>query len=133
MSDFSINSILNLISSAFTISRPPIEPLPPQIILTGAPLRPGLSALEIASNIISRQSKAGRQVGDIFADGQNCEETMEAIRVEAIIDAILNDAVVNIAIPPGIFVETKGIGNLGAPVVTFGSTISTARGLGIIR
>ena len=44
------------------------KPLPPQLLLIGAKLRPGLSPRNIASRIISRQSEAGAPVGDIFSE-----------------------------------------------------------------
>jgi hypothetical protein len=129
----SISGVLNVILSAFSIPQTPVEPLPPPLIMVGAKLRPGLSAQSIASEIISKQSNTGRVVGDIFADGPNVEEAMEVIRAQAIIDAILNEAKVDVVIPPGVAVSTIGVGNLGAPVVSQGATIAMGIGDGIIR
>jgi hypothetical protein len=129
----SINGILNIILSAFSIPQTPVEPLPPPLIMVGAKLRPGLSAQSIASEIISKQSDSGRVVGDVFADGPNVEEAMEVIRVKAIMDSILNEAKVDVVIPPGVSVSTVGVGNLGAPVVSQGATTSMGIGDGIIR
>ena len=58
---------------------------------------------------------------------------MELIRIEEIVDALLNDAVVNVVIDPGVSVMTTGVGNLGAPVVSFGTTTTMGIGNGIIR
>lgn len=129
----SISGVLNLILSAFQIPDEPIAPLPPPLIMVGAKLRPGVSAQAVASRIIARQSEAGRQVGDVFADGPNNEEAMELIRIEEIINTILTESVVNVVIPPGISVTTIGIGNLGLPVVSNGVTTTMAIGDGIIR
>jgi hypothetical protein len=129
----SINGVLNLILSAFSIPQTPVEPLPPPLIMVGAKLRPGLSAQSVASEIISKQSDSGRVVGDVFADGPNVEEAMEVIRVKAIMDSILNEAKVDVVIPPGVAVSTVGVGNLGAPVVSQGATTAMAIGDGIIR
>ena len=129
----SISGVLNLILAAFLIPDEPIAPLPPPLIMVGAKLRPGLSSSAIAARIISRQSEAGRQVGDVFSDGPNVEEAMEVIRIEEIINAIHTEAVVNVVIPPGVAVTTVGVGNLGAPVVTQGATTSMGVGDGIIR
>ena len=129
-----INGVLNVILAAFDIPQTPVTQLPPKYVLYGGLIRPGLSAEGIAKNIISRQAKgAGRQVGDVFADGSNVEERMEIIRVEEIINALLNDAVVQVVIGPGIAVKTQGPGNLGAPVISFGQTITKGLGNGIIR
>jgi hypothetical protein len=129
----SIDGILNIISSAFLIPQTPVKPLPPPLIMVGAKLRTGLSAQSIAAEIISKQSNSGRVVGDVFADGPNVEEAMELIRIEAIVNAILNEAKVDVVIPPGISVSTVGVGNLGAPVVSQGATVTMGIGDGIIR
>jgi len=130
-----ISGVINLILAAFAIPDPPVAPLPPPLIIAGATLRPGLSAKSIAAQIISRQSKAGRQVGNVFVDGDNVEETMELIRVEEIINALLNESVVNVAIPPGISVTTVGtvVGPTPFPVLSNGITTTIAIGNGIIR
>ena len=129
----SISGVLNVILAAFSIPDEPVQPLPPPLIMTGSNIRPGLSAQAITARIISRQSEAGRQVGDVFTDGPNVEEAMELIRVEEIINAILTEAVVNVVIPPGTQVTTIGVGNLGAPVVSQGATTGMAVGNGIVR
>lgn len=129
----SITGVLNLILAAFSIPDAPVSALPPPLILTGAKLRPGLSASAIAARIISRQSESGRQVGDVFADGPNVEEAMEAIRIEEIINSFQTEAVVNVVIAPGVAVSTVGVGNMGAPVVSQGATTAMAIGDGIIR
>lgn len=129
----SINGVINTILAAFNLPSIPVAPLPPPLITFGAKLRPGLSAQSIASEIISKQSDAGRVVGDVFADGPNVEEAMEYIRVKAIVEALLNEAKVDVVINPGVSVTTVGVGNLGAPVVGQGSTTSIGIGDGIIR
>ena len=129
----SISGVLDIILSAFSIPEEPIEPLPPPLIMVGAKLRPGLSAKTIAARIITRQSEAGLIAGDVFADGGNTAEFMELIRIEEIVDALLNDSVVNVVIDPGVSVMTTGVGNLGAPVVSFGTTTTMGIGNGIIR
>jgi urease gamma subunit len=129
----SINGIINVISAAFSVPEPPIEPLPPQLVMVGAKLRPGLSAQGIAADIISKQSNAGRPVGDVFADGPNVEEAMELIRVQEIVNYLLTNAKIEVVLPPGIQVVSVGIGNLGAPVFSFGSTTTMGIADGVIR
>ncbi len=128
-----ITGVVNLILAVFSIPEPPVAPLPPPLLVAGATLRPGLSAKGIAASIISRQAKAGRQVGNVFTDGDNVEETMELIRIEEIINALHTQSVVNVAIAPGVSVTTIGAGNLGIPVVSQGYTTTIASGNGIIR
>lgn len=129
----SISGVLNLILSAFKIPDEPATPLPPPLIMVGASLRPGISSQAIASRIISRQSEAGREVGDVFADGPNSDEAMELIRVEEIVNTILTESVVNVVIPPGVSVMGVGIGNLGIPIVFQGVTTTMGIGNGIIQ
>jgi hypothetical protein len=129
----SISSILSIINSVFNISKQPVTPLPPPLLLVGANLRPGVTSSEVASRIISRQSEAGLVVGDVFGDGPNTAEAMELIRIEEIINALLTEAKIEVVIPPGISVTTIGVGNLGAPVVSQGVTTNIAVGNGVIR
>jgi hypothetical protein len=129
----SIYGVLNMILTAFKLPDPPIEPLPPPLVMLGAPLRPGVSGKEIASRIISRQSEAGLPVGDVFADGPNTSEAMLAIQSEEIINALLNESVVNVVIPPGVGVVGFGVTSGGQQVVIQGLTTTMGIGNGIIR
>lgn len=129
----SISSIIDIIISAFKIPKEPVTPLPPPLILAGANLRPGITSSSIAARVISRQSEAGMVVGDVFADGPNTSEAMELIRVEEIVNALLTEAKIEVVIPPGVGVTTVGVGNLGLPVISQGTTTSPAVGSGVIR
>jgi hypothetical protein len=112
---------------AFKSVETPIAPLPPLLIMFGAKLRPGLSAIDIASKIIARRSESGGKSGDVFADGPNVDDAMEVIRAQEFIDAIHN-AVVNVVIPPGIALMAVGIDSTGMPVITHGATTTMCRG-----
>lgn len=129
----SISSIINIILSAFKIPKQPVTPLPPPLIMAGANLRPGITASSIAARIISRQSEAGMVVGDVFGDGPNTAEAMELIRIEEIVNSLLTEAKIEVVIPPGVGVTTIGVGNLGAPVLSQGSTTTMGVGSGVIR
>jgi hypothetical protein len=134
-SSFNLNSIsgvLNIILGVFTTTEQPLTPLPPPLILAGAKLRTGISAKELASNVISRGSEANGAVGDVFADGPNVDEAKELIRAEELVDMLLTKSVVNVVIPPGISVTTVGVGNLGAPVLAQGVTTNMGVGQGIL-
>lgn len=129
----SITSVVDIVLASFKTIKTPVAPLPPQLILLGGNLRPGLSASDLASKVISRASEAGKQVGDVFADGPNVDEAMEVIRMQEFTNALLNDAVVNVVIPPGISITALGVGNAGLPVISQGVTTNMAIGNGIIR
>jgi hypothetical protein len=102
------------------------------LILSGIPQRPGLSPTKIASRIIARKSEAGLPVGALPSGGVSPDELMERIRIEEIVNALQTEALISIAIPPGITVTASGIGPTG-PVSVFGSTIYYAKGFGVIQ
>lgn len=128
----SMSKVLNTLSSAFKIPNEPVTPLPPPLILSGANLRTGLSAKNIASKIISRQSEAGAPSGDIYNSTNNISETMERIRVEEIVNAVLTQSKVEVVIPAGVPVTAAGA-NAGGPVVAQGATTNIAVGQGVVR
>jgi hypothetical protein len=109
--------VLNLSS----IGGPP--PVPSPLILIGVPLRAGLSPTKIASNIIARKSEAGQLSSD---------EIMERIRIEEIVKALQQDAIISVSIPPGITLTAAGISPTG-PVTVFGATITLSKGYGVIQ
>jgi hypothetical protein len=129
----SISAIINgfdKILKLSTVGGAPKVPTP--LILIGAPRRPGLSPTKIASRIISRKSEAGLPIGVLPSGVVNPDEIMERIRIEEIIKAIQEDAIISIAIPPGTTLSAAGIGPSG-PVTVFGSTIMYASGYGVIQ
>ena len=113
-----------------SIGGPPSIPTP--LILVGVPQRPGLSPTKIASRIIARKSEAGLPVGVLPSGGVSPDEIMERIRIEEIVKALQQEAIITIGIPPGITLTAAGIGPSG-PVSVFGSTINFAKGYGIIQ
>ena len=106
--------------------------VPSPLILVGSPLRSGLSPTKIASRIITRKSEAGLPVGALPSGGASPDELMERIRVEEIIKAIQQEAVVTVAIAPGITLSAAGVSAAG-PVSVFGSTITLTSASGIIQ
>lgn len=135
MSDVSsISNVLQILSAAFKLQSTPATPMPPPLLMIGANLRPGLSARNIASRIISRQSEAGAPAGDIFSEDNNISEAMETIRVQEIVNAILTESKVEITLKPGSIQTTSlGVGNYGAPVSSTGMNTNIVSGDGIIR
>ena len=120
------DKILNLSS----IGGPPTVPTP--LILVGVPRRSGLSPTKIASKIIARKTEAGLPVGALPSGSVNPDEIMERIRVEEIIKALQQDAVITVGLPPGITVQAAGISPVG-PVTVVGSSILPFRGYGVIQ
>jgi hypothetical protein len=128
----SMSNILSLLEAAFNIPRKPLTKLPPQLLIVGAKLRPGLSARMITSKIIARQSEAGAPSGAIFKDGKNVMESMINVVTEEVVNALLLDAKIEIVIPPGVQVTATGA-NGGGPIVVQGATTNMATGDGVIR
>lgn len=126
----SIISGFDRILSLSSVGSPP--PIPTPMILVGVPKRGGLSAIKIATRIISRKSEAGLPVGSLPNGNTNPDEIMERIRIEEIIRALQEDAIISVAIPPGITVSATGISPAG-PVSVFGSSITYTKGYGVIQ
>ena len=118
------------ILSIQTIGSPTKVPTP--LILVGSQLRPWLSPTKIASRIIARNSEAGLPVGVLPSGGVAPDELMERIRIEEIINAFQQDALLTIAIPPGTTLTAAGTSPSG-PVTVFGSTITLTTGYGVIQ
>jgi hypothetical protein len=106
--------------------------VPTPLIFIGVPMRTGLSPIKIASRIIARKSEAGLTVGVLPSGAVNPDEIMERIRVEEIVNALQKEALISVAIPPGISLTAAGISPSG-PVSVFGSTLIYSKGYGIIQ
>lgn len=107
-------------------------PIPTPLILVRTPLRAGLSPTKIASRIIARKPEAGLPVGALPSGETPPDEIMERIRVEEIVKALQQEAVISVAIPPGITLSAAGISPVG-PVSVFGATITLSKGYGVIQ
>lgn len=127
-----LKSIIGSITSVFERTKTPLEPLPPQIILLGGLKRSGLSAEEMASEIIARQSEAGAPFGEVFSDSNNVSESMELIRCQVIVENLLTNAKIEVVIPQGVPVVATGA-NAGGAIVVTGTTTATASGYGVMR
>lgn len=123
-------SVIEGLLKLFTIPSIPSPPVTKKENLSSV-LRPGLSPIKIATNIIKRQSEAGAFVGANDDGSANISEKMELIRVEEIINAILLDAKVTVVNLPGQTVKTEGVSPAG-PVTTVGTTLTTSNAYGVI-
>lgn len=102
--DFDIKNsgeLLNNLIGLLTVEvNTPTNKVPLPVIIANGPLKQGLSAKEIATNIINRQSDALEQQDNILEAG-GVSEAMEIIRVEEIVKAIQTKMRVDIAtLPP---------------------------------
>jgi len=103
-SDALLNALVALMSVNMNTNT---NKVPMPVILLNGPLKPGLSAKEIATDIISRQTEALEQQDNILEAG-GISEAMEIIRVEEIIKAIQTKMRVDIGTLPS--------ANMGGPI-----------------
>lgn len=128
-----INSIISGFQKVLKIQTSGVATnIPSPLILVGVPKRSGLSPTKIASRIVKRKSEAGIPVGPLPSGGVSPDELMERIRVEEIVKALQQEALLSVAIPPGSTVTAAGISPAG-PVSVVGSTITITKGYGIIQ
>tara|TARA_B100000683_G_scaffold60663_1_gene58948 strand:+ start:144 stop:512 length:369 start_codon:yes stop_codon:yes gene_type:complete len=109
--DFDIKNsgeLLNNLIGLLTVEvNTPTNKVPLPVIIANGPLKQGLSAKEIATNIINRQSDALEQQDNILEAG-GVSEAMEIIRVEEIVKAIQTKMRVDIGTLPS--------ANAGGPI-----------------
>ena len=128
-----INSVIggfDKILKLSSVGGPP--PVPAPLIIIGVPRRSGLSPLRVASRIIARKSEAGLPVGVLPSGAVSADEIMWRVAVEEIFKELQQNAIISVAIPPGISVTAAGISPTG-PVSVFGATIMISRAYGIIQ
>jgi hypothetical protein len=128
----SISGILNTLLAVFSMPEQPHQSLPPQLILVGAKMRPGLSADQMTADELAARQSAGIVTGDVFADGPNREDLAVKIKNDVNVDHYTTKAVVDITVPAGQQVNVVGVGNMGAPVVSQGATTNIIAAQGII-
>jgi hypothetical protein len=90
----SIESLMNYISKVLNINVSAAPTVPTPLILAGVANRSGLSPIKIASRIIARKSEAGLSVGVLSTGEIAPDEIMERIRVEEIIKALQEEAII---------------------------------------
>lgn len=127
-----LESILEVISSFLDTSLSSAPTVPPPIILLGASSKPGLNSRLITSRIISRKSECGAPAGPLPSGAPSVDEKMERIRVEEIVNALINEARITVVVPPGTPVTTTGA-NAGGPVISQGVTTNYTQANGIIQ
>lgn len=110
---------------------PPKEFASPQILVGGI-TKQGLSATDIAREIIQRKQEIGIPIDNLPDGSESLDEKMERIRVEVILKHLFLNAKITVAIPAGIPVQATGTA-VGGTAVVAGTTINNAKGYGIIQ
>lgn len=128
-----LSTIVDSITTTLDSSKMPANILPPLLLKCTALNRPGLSAYKIASQIIQNNKALGIPVEDNPDGSANLINQYTYNVVKCIVDAIKNDASVQVAIPmQSLLIQATG-GNAGGPVTVFGSNLLDSIGNGIMQ
>jgi hypothetical protein len=131
MEEYTLDKIVNIVLAVINSGVTPAIPVDPTLILAGGFLKPGLSARDMAKEVILRQQEAGIPIGNLPSGGENIAEKMERIRMEVIVKHLLENAKFSIVIPPGTPIAATGASPVG-PVAVAGSTVGISIGTAII-
>ena len=128
-----INTIAQGIENAFKAVRPPLQSIPPLLLLCEVFQRPGLSAIALTSAIIKRLPEAGIETG-VNADGSpNKINQFVRVLCEEVIKEIKDNAKVSCVLQPGT-INSIGTGaNAGGPVVVTSYNTIPVNTMGIIE
>lgn len=130
---FSIEEVIQLLQAVLnTVDVPPTE-IPAPLILLANVNKKGLSAREVAKKIIVRQAEAGAPVGPLPDGQESISEKMEYIRIQEILEHLIQNMRIRVVLPPGTPVTAAGVGADGVPVTVQGATTGLAIGTAIIQ
>lgn len=128
-----IDTITNSIRSAVDKLKTAAQVLPPLLLYCTAIKRPGLSAVQIASKVISNNALLGINTGTNPDGSPNIVNEYTYNIVKAIVEAIAEEGVVHVAIPAGsLMIQVTGA-NAGGPVVSVGTNTTNTIAYGLIR
>lgn len=128
-----ISNIIDSITNTLDSAKMPANVLTPFLLKCTALNRPGLSAYKIASRIIENNKALGIPVEDNPDGTANLINQYTYNVVKCMVDAIKNDASVQVAIPQqSLLIQATG-GNAGGPVTCIGSNLLDSIGNGIMQ
>lgn len=128
-----IDTIASVIKNTVNKLKTPAQALPPLLLYCTAIKRPGLSPSMITSKVISNNESLGINTGTNPDGSPNIVNEYSYNVVKAVVDAISQDGVVQVAIPAGsLMVQVTGA-NAGGPVVSVGTNITNTIAYGIVR
>ena len=128
-----LSSIVETMTNTLDSSKIPANILPPLLLKCTALNRPGLSAYKIAAQIMQNNKALGIPVEDNPDGSDNLINQYTYNIVKCIVDAIKNDATVQVAIPmQSLLIQATG-GNAGGPVTCIGTNLLDSVGNGIMQ
>lgn len=121
----SINNILNVLLSAFSLGQKPANKIPPALLLVGAKLKPGMSPRNLAANMMSKlETEAGIPVNDAATYGEkNPVAAFSLISAKEIVGHIQDNANVQGAFGPSAINILATGANAGGPIVVQGTNV----------
>lgn len=128
-----ISSIVDAITKTMESANTPVNILPPMLLKCTSLLRSGLSAYKITAKIIQNNKTLGIPTGDNPDGSTNLINAYTYNVVRGMVDAIKNDASVQVAVPASsILIRSLG-GNAGGPVVPIGTNLLDSIANGIMQ
>ena len=128
-----ISSLVETLTNTLDSASMPANVLPPLLLKCISLQRPGLSAYKIATQIIENNRAIGLPTEDNPDGSANLINQYTYNVVKCMVDAIKNDAAVQVAIPmQSLLIQATG-GNAGGPVTCVGTNLIDSLGNGIIQ
>lgn len=129
---YSIEDVIQIVQTVLNNVNTPTPDVPAPLVLLANVNKKGLSARDVAKKIIIRQAEAGAPVGPLPDGQESITEKMEYIRVQEILEHLIQNARIKVVLPPGTPVTAAGVGADGIPVTVQGATTGIAVGNAII-
>ena len=128
-----ISSLVETLTNTLDSTSMPANVLPPLLLKCISLQRPGLSAYKIATQIIENNRAIGLPTEDNPDGSANLINQYTYNVVKCMVDAIKNDASVQVAIPmQSLLIQATG-GNAGGPITCVGTNLIDSLGNGIIQ
>lgn len=128
-----ISTLVNSITNTLNSARIPAGILPPLLLKYTSLTRPGLSAYKIATEVIQNNGKLGIPTGPNPDGSDNKINAYTYSIIKCIVEALKNDAAVQIAIPmQSLLIQATGA-NGGGPVTCIGTNLVDSISQGIIQ
>ena len=128
-----INNVVDLVTKTLDSGKMPANVLPPLLLKATSLQRPGLSAYKIAAQIIENNKAIGIPTGPNPDGSDNKINQYTYNVVKCMVEALKNDAAVQVAIPMGsLTIQTTGA-NAGGAVTCVGTNLLDSIGNGILQ
>jgi hypothetical protein len=123
-----IETIKNILS----IRQLPNAGVVPQPLTTLTQFRGGMSALRAANKVLEKKKELGIPTGNLTDGSANDDDILWYTAIKAILHEISVESRITTTILPGTQVVASG-GNVGGPIVVYGSTVTFGQGGTVIE